>query len=105
MSPERISKTKSLYIFGPPEPKAHKVSLKYNKAPSTMHLFLCLCVHTFEQEYLKDWLANLDKISQVPSLGGELAVLGFGADLVRSLVSTATRRSHRHIIGKMLSGQ
>ena len=36
---------------------------------------------------------------------GGLAVLGFGADLVWTLVSMATKRSLRHIMGKLLSGQ
>ena len=30
-----------------------------------------------------------------------MAEIGFGANLVRTLVSTATKRSHRHIMGKM----
>ena len=29
-----------------------------------------------------------------------LAVLSFGADLVRTLVSTATKKSHRHMMGE-----
>ena len=34
------------------------------------------------------------------SLGGEKAVLGFGQDRIRTLVSMATYSSHRVIIGK-----
>ena len=38
-------------------------------------------------------------------LGGEKAALGFGADQIRTLVSMATDRSHRVIMGKMVSSR
>ena len=47
-----------------PEPKAHKVSLLYSKAQSSV------VVHTFKQIYLQDQLANFSHILSVASWGG-----------------------------------
>ena len=42
------------------------------------------------------------KFHQKHHLGGGLAALGFGLDLIRTLVSMATDSSHRVIMGKIL---
>ena len=52
-------------LISSPEPKAHKVSLYYSKAPSSV----VVVVHTFEQLYLQDQLANFSQILSVASLG------------------------------------
>ena len=57
-----------------PEPKAHKVSLKYTNGPSSVVVrrrrpSSSSVVHTFKLEYLWSQLANLDQILCVASLG------------------------------------
>ena len=64
--------------------------------PNTLALSV---VHTFEQIYLQDQLAYLE-FHTYHHWDGELAVLSFGASLVKTLVSTATKKSHRDIMVK-----
>ena len=61
-----VATTKETVIFSSPEPKAHKVSLYYTKAPSSSS---SIVFHTFEQTYLQDQLANFSQILSVASLG------------------------------------
>ena len=57
-------KSDFIQFFSSPEPKAHKVSLKYTNGPPSV-----VVVHTFKLEYLWSQLANLDQILCVASLG------------------------------------
>ena len=54
-----------IIIFSSPEPKAHKVSLKYTNSQSSSSSV----VHTFKLEYLWSQMANLDQILCEASLG------------------------------------
>ena len=62
------------YLFSSPEPKADKVSLYYSKALSSV-------VHTFEQLYLQDQLANFSQILSVAPLGWGKGCFRFGPKL------------------------
>ena len=76
----------SSLIFSSPEPKAHKVSLYYSKAPSSVvvrrrrrrrrrrPLFV---VHTFKPLYTQGQLANFSQILSVASLGWGKGCLRF----------------------------
>ena len=63
---------------------------------------MCLCVNIFKLEYFRNQWANRNEILSEPSLGGGKAVLCFGPDRIRTLVSMATDSSHRDIMAKML---
>ena len=83
-------------IFSSPELKAYKVSLKYSKALSSV-----VVVHTFEQLYLQNQLANFSQIFISSIFGvGERLHLVFGADQIKTVVTMATESSHWHIMGK-----
>ena len=73
------------------------MSLYYSKALSSV-------VHTFEQLYLQEQLANFSQILSVKHLwvGGK-AALDFGADRIKTVVTMATESSHGHIMGKTVS--
>ena len=60
-------------------------------------------VHTFKDEYLAAPRADLSQILSEELFGWEKAALGFSADQIRTLVSMATDRSHRIIMGKTTS--
>ena len=89
-------------FFSSPEPKAHGELIVYQ---SSRRLCVCVCVSVFT-------LSNMN-ISETRGpiatkfylkhhwVGGKDA-LGFGPDLIRTLVSMATDSSHRVIMGKML---
>ena len=68
------------YLFSSPEPKADKVSLYYSKALSSV-------VHTFEQLYLQDQLANFSQILSVAPLGWGKGCFRFWA---KTVVTMAT---------------
>ena len=55
---------------------------------------VCASVHTFKYEYFCNQRANCNKILSGASLGWGLPALGFGPDLIRTLVSMATDNSH-----------
>ena len=62
---------------------------------------MCLCVNIFKLEYLRNQ-SIVTKFYLNHHWGGGKAVLGFGPDRIRTLVSMATDSSHRDIIGEML---
>ena len=64
---------------------------------------VCLSVNIFKLEYLRNRLANRNKILSEPSLGWGKGYLGFGPDRIGTLMSMATDSSHRVIMGKTLS--
>ena len=72
--------------FSSPEPKAHKVSL-YSIARLRRPLSSSVVVHTFEQIYLTDQLADFSQNVSVASLGRGKAALGFGADRIKTVVT------------------
>ena len=63
---------------------------------------MCLCVYIFKLEYLNNQWANRNEILSEPSMGWGKAVLGFGPDRIRTLVSMATDSAHRDIMGTIL---
>ena len=63
------------------------------------------CKPTLSNDISKPSGPILIKFYRCHHWGRGLAVIGLMADLVRTLVSMAIKRSHRHIMGKMLSGQ
>ena len=62
-----------------------------------------LCVNIFKLIYISATSRPIvTKFYLNHHWGGGKAVLGFGSDRIRTLVSMATDSSHRDIMGKML---
>ena len=68
---------------------------------------MCACVrpsvNTFKHEYLRNQLANWNKILSEHLCGGGKASVGFDPDRIRTVVSMATDSSHRVIMEKTAS--
>ena len=88
--------------FSSPEPKAHKVSLKYTSRRLSVCVCASVCVSTLSNMNISQPVANRKKFLVNHHWDWVKAALDFGRDRIRTLVSMATDRSHRVIIGKRL---
>ena len=91
-----------MLIFSSPEPKALGEVIEWDSSRR-------LCVHPSVRPFtLSDMNISetrrliIIKLHLKHHWGGGLAVLGFGPDPIKTLVSMATDSSHRVIMGKIL---
>ena len=88
-------------VFCSPEPKAHKVSLKYTSR-AAVRPSVCLLTLSNMNILATSWPIGMKFYLQHHWVGGKASV-GFDPDWIRTLVSMATDSSHRVIMGKTAS--
>ena len=90
----------SSFIFSSPEPKAQgELIVRDSSRCPSMCPCVSPCVHTFKHISETGWPIII-KFHQKHHWGGGLTALGFRLVRIRTLVSMATDRSHRVIMGE-----
>ena len=97
-------------VISSPEPKAHGELIVYQSSRRlSVYLCVCLsvclsvCVFTFSNTNISETSGPIaTKFYLKHHWAGGKDALGFGPDLIGTLVSMATDSSHRVIMGKML---
>ena len=85
-------------VFSSPEPKAHKVSLKYTSRAGVRANVRPRFMRAFKHDYLRNQWAIVTRFYLKHHWGGGKPVLCFRPDRIGALVSKATDSSHRVII-------
>ena len=89
-------------IISSPEPKAQGDLIVY-RTSCRLSVCLSVCLWTFSNSNISATSGPIVTIFLLNNHWGEgKAALGFRPDRIRTLVSMATDRSHRIIMGKML---